>query len=58
LLGNETSGNRVAGTVRFAAIFNHALTQEQVQQNFAAGVGERYFLLFDVSALTGVSQPT
>ena len=30
--------------------------QEQVQQNFAAGVGERYFLLFDVSALTGVAR--
>ena len=57
LLGNETSGNRKwQGTVRFAAVFNHALTQEQVQQNFAAGVGERYFLLFNVSALTGVQQ--
>ncbi len=57
LLGNETSGNRKwQGTIRFAAIFNHALSQEQVQQNFAAGVGERYFLLFNVSALTGVSQ--
>ena len=26
-----------------------ALTLEQIQQNFAAGVGERYFLLFNVS---------
>jgi len=57
LLGNETSGNRKwQGTVRFAAVYNRALTQEQVQQNFAAGVGERYFLLFNVSALTGVNQ--
>ena len=57
LLGNETSGNRKwQGTIRFAAVFNKALTQEQIQQNFAAGVGERYFLLFNVSALTGVSQ--
>lgn len=57
LLGNETSGNRKwQGTVRFAAVFNKALTQEQIQQNFAAGVGERYFLLFNVSALTGMSQ--
>jgi hypothetical protein len=57
LLGNETSGNRKwQGTIRFAAIYNHALTQEQIQQNFAAGVGERYFLLFNVSALTGVNQ--
>lgn len=57
LLGNETSGTRKwQGTVRFAAIFDHALTSEQVQQNFAAGVGERYFLLFNVTALTGVPQ--
>jgi hypothetical protein len=57
LLGNETSGNRKwQGTIRFAAVFNKALTQEQIQQNFAAGVGERYFLLFNVSALTGVNQ--
>jgi hypothetical protein len=57
LLGNETSGDRKwQGVIRFAAIYNHALTEEQVQQNFAAGVGERYFLLFNVSDLTGVSQ--
>jgi hypothetical protein len=57
LLGNETSGNRKwQGTIRFAAVYNRALTQEQIQQNFAAGVGERYFLLFNVSALTGVNQ--
>ncbi len=57
VLGNETSGNRKwQGTIRFAAVYNQALTQEQIQQNFAAGVGERYFLLFNVSALTGVSQ--
>ena len=57
LLGNETSGNRKwQGTIRFAAVYNHALTQDQIQQNFTAGVGERYFLLFNVSTLTGVSQ--
>jgi Concanavalin A-like lectin/glucanases superfamily len=57
LLGNETSGNRKwAGTVRFAAIYKQALTQPQVQQNFAAGVGERYFLLFNVSTLSGMAQ--
>jgi hypothetical protein len=57
LLGNETSGNRKwAGTVRFAAIYKQALTLPQVQQNFAAGVGERYFLLFNVSTLSGMAQ--
>ena len=57
LLGNETSGNRKwQGTLRFAAVYSKALTQEQIQQNFAAGVGERYFLLFNVSQLTSMNQ--
>jgi hypothetical protein len=57
LLGNETSNaNKWEGTIRFAAVFNRALTQVQVQQNFAAGVGERYYLLFNVSSLTGMTQ--
>jgi cytochrome c553 len=56
LLGNETSGNRKwQGTLRYAQVFNRALTADQVQQNFAAGVGEKYDLLFDVSALTGLN---
>ncbi|HTQ37299.1 MAG TPA: LamG domain-containing protein, partial [Steroidobacteraceae bacterium] len=57
VLGNETSGTRQwQGVVRFLAIHDRALTLAQIQQNFAAGVGERYFLLFDVSALTGMAQ--
>ncbi|MFT3907659.1 MAG: LamG domain-containing protein [Steroidobacteraceae bacterium] len=57
LLGNDPSSNRKwAGVVRFAALYDRALTLDQVQQNYAAGVGERYFLLFNVSALTGVSK--
>ena len=42
--------------IRFAAIHSHALTVAQIQENYAAGVGQLYYLLFDVSALTGVSQ--
>ncbi|MET0281921.1 MAG: LamG domain-containing protein [Steroidobacteraceae bacterium] len=57
VLGNETSNNRKwSGVIRFVAVHERALTAEQVQQNFAAGVGERYFLLFNVAALTGVPQ--
>ncbi len=57
VLGNETSNNRQwQGVIRFAAIHSRALTLEQIQQNFAAGVGERYFLLFNVAALTNVPQ--
>jgi mono/diheme cytochrome c family protein len=57
VLGNETSNNRQwLGVIRFAAVHSRALTLSQIQQNFAAGVGERYFLLFNVTALTGVPQ--
>ena len=57
MLGNETSNNRQwQGVIRFAAVHSRALTLEQIQQNFAAGVGERYFLLFNVTTLTGVPQ--
>jgi mono/diheme cytochrome c family protein len=55
VLGNEVSNNRQwTGVIKLAAVHNRALTAAQVQQNFAAGVGERYFLLFNVSTLTGV----
>ena len=33
------------------AIHNRALTPTQIQQNFDAGVGEKYFMLFNVSHL-------
>ncbi len=57
VLGNETSGDRPwAGLIKFVAIHDRALTLDQIQQNFAAGVGERYFLLFNVSSLTNVAQ--
>jgi hypothetical protein len=55
VLGNETSSNRQwQGVMRLVAIHNRALTTEQIQQNFAAGVGERYFMLFNVSHLVDV----
>jgi hypothetical protein len=55
VLGNETSGNRQwQGVIRLVAIHNRALTVPQIQQNFAAGVGERYFMLFSVSHLVDV----
>ncbi len=55
VLGNETTGTRPwAGVMRLVAVHNRALTLKQIQQNFAAGVGERYFLLFNVSDLVNV----
>jgi hypothetical protein len=57
VLGNETSGTRQwQGVMRFVAVHDRALTPAQIQQNFAVGVGERYFLLFNVTQLTGVPQ--
>jgi Concanavalin A-like lectin/glucanases superfamily len=55
VLGNEVTGQRPwQGVIKFAAVHNRALTPAQIQQNFAAGVGQKYFLLFGVSALSGV----
>lgn len=49
-IGSEVdNSNRWAGTVRLMAIHSRALTQTQIQQNFEASVGERYYMLFNVS---------
>jgi hypothetical protein len=57
VLGNETTGQRQwQGVIKFVAIHNRALTAAQIQQNFAAGVGQKFYLLFGVSSLTGVAQ--
>jgi hypothetical protein len=57
VLGNEVSGTRPwQGQVRFVAIHNRALTPSQVQTNFDAGVGEKYFLLFSLAHLVDVPQ--
>jgi hypothetical protein len=59
VLGNETSNNRQwEGVMRMVAIHNRALTPSQIQQNFDAGVGEKYFMLFSVAhLLPDVAQP-
>jgi hypothetical protein len=50
ILGSDASGNNSwAGTIRLAAIHRRALTPEQVMQNYDVGVGEKFFLLFDIS---------
>ena len=57
VLGNETTGDRQwLGEIRFLAIHDSALTAAQVQQNFSAGVGQKYYLLFDVSGIVGIPQ--
>lgn len=57
VLGNEVSNDRPwAGTIRFVAVYNRALNAAQVLQNFDAGVGERFYLLFYVGHLIDVPQ--
>jgi hypothetical protein len=59
VLGNETSTNRQwEGVLRMVAVHNRALTPTQILQNFDAGVGEKYFMLFSVAhLLTDVPEP-
>src|SRR6185503_9014357 len=56
VLGNEVSGNRMwNGVIRLVAIHNRVLTPAQIQQNFDAGVGEKFFLMFSVEHLTNIN---
>jgi hypothetical protein len=56
VLGNEVSGDRSwQGLIKFAAIHQRALTAAQVLQNYNAGVGQRYYLLFNISNVPGVN---
>jgi hypothetical protein len=55
VIGNEVSNNRQwQGVVRMVAVHNRALTLQQIRQNYEAGVGEKFFLLFGVSHLIDV----
>jgi len=57
VLGNEVSGDRSwQGLIKFVAIHSRALSAAQIMQNFNAGVGQRYYLLFNVAQVTGVPQ--
>jgi hypothetical protein len=56
VLGGEVSGdNAFQGEIKFLAIHSRALTATQVMQNFNAGVGQRYYLLFNISSVPGVN---
>jgi hypothetical protein len=54
-MGNEASGDRQwQGVLRLVAVYNRALNLQQIKQNFDAGVGQKFFLLFGVSDLVAV----
>jgi hypothetical protein len=56
VLGNEVSGNRMwNGVIRLVAVHNRELTPAQIQQNFEAGVGEKFFLMFSIEHLTNIN---
>ncbi len=55
IVGNEASGQRQwQGDLRFLAIHNQALTPDQVATNFDAGVGQKYFLSFQITDLVEI----
>lgn len=57
VLGNEVSSERqFEGILRLVAIHNRALAPSQVLQNFDAGVGQQFLLLFGVSHLIDVPE--
>ncbi len=57
VLGNEVSGDRqFQGVLRLVAVYNRALSAQQVQTNFNAGVGEKYYVLFSISHLVDMPQ--
>ncbi len=57
VLGNEVSNDRTwQGVLRMVVIHSRVLNQAQIQQNFDAGVGERFYMLFSVAHLINVPQ--
>ncbi|MFZ5724320.1 MAG: LamG-like jellyroll fold domain-containing protein [Pseudomonadota bacterium] len=52
VLGSEVDGTSPwRGVIRLLAVHSRALNDEQIAQNFEAGVGERFFLLFAIGHL-------
>jgi len=61
VLGNEVSNNvkrQWLGKMLFVAIHNRALTEEEILQNTLEGIGDKYILEFDISALLDSTNST
>ncbi len=57
VLGREITGEYGwAGTIRMLAIHKTALTAEQVTTNYKVGVGQKFYMLFGITDLTGLPQ--
>jgi len=56
VLGNNLANSMPwQGQIRMLAIHNAALTPDEVNQNYAAGVGQKYYLLFNISQHLGAA---
>jgi hypothetical protein len=54
VFGNEvTLDAQWLGQIRFAAVYERALSEADIRQNYDAGIGKRVTLAFDVSQWTG-----
>jgi hypothetical protein len=55
VLGNEVSGDRPwSGIIKMVALYDRQMAPSAITTNFEAGVGERYYLLFNVEQIVGV----
>lgn len=55
VLGNEVSSDRPwSGIIKMVALYDRQLAASSIQTNFDAGVGERYYLLFNVEQIVSV----
>ncbi len=58
VFGSESGGTQAwQGKLRLVAIYDRAMSETQIQQNFKAGVGEKFLLLFNVSEHLFTSPP-
>ncbi len=58
VFGSEAGGSQPwQGKLRLVAIYDTAMSEAQIQQNFEAGVGEKFLLLFNVSEQLFTSPP-
>jgi hypothetical protein len=56
VLGDEASNdNPWQGTFRYLAIYNRKMAEADILTNFEAGVGQKYYLLFNVDEHTGLT---
>lgn len=56
VFGNSSANSKAwTGQIRMVAMHDKILSASQIQQNFDAGVGQKYFLLFSVSEHTGIA---